>query len=109
MIFPRFSQTARNRPTLAVCNLTALSHLPYNTKDLVLHGNPVQIRSGPATVSVEERGKYATGAAMHWEGSFDPTKREPGDRPSSHRLESTSKGVSMTTLTLLQPEVRIED
>lgn len=27
---------------------------------------------------------------MHWEGSFAPTKREPGDRPGSHRLESTS-------------------
>jgi Mg-chelatase subunit ChlI len=40
-ILPRFWQTARNRPALAVCNLTALSHLPYNTRDLVLHGNPV--------------------------------------------------------------------
>lgn len=27
---------------------------------------------------------------MHWEGSFATTKREPGDRPGSHREESTS-------------------
>ena len=72
----------------------------------MLYGNPVQNRSGPATVSVEKRSEYATGAEMRWEGSFHSTKREPGDRPSSHRFESTSKGVSMTTLAQFQAEAR---
>jgi hypothetical protein len=39
----------------------------------------VRIRSGPATVSAEERSEYATGEATRWEGSFNPKKREPGD------------------------------
>ena len=56
----------------------------------------MQIRSGPATVSAEERSEYATGAAQRWEGSFDPKKREPGDRLSSRRFESASKERSIT-------------
>lgn len=65
---------------------------PYKTCDLVLYGNPVELRSGPATVSAEGRGEHATGAAMHWEGCLDPEKREPGDRPGSHRFESALSG-----------------
>ena len=84
---------------ISLSGLTSFSGLAYKTSDLVLHGKPVQVRRGPATVSVEERSENATGVAIRWEGSFDPMKREPGDRPSSHRFESTSKGVSMTILT----------
>jgi hypothetical protein len=35
--------------------------MPYKFYDSVLYGNPVQIRSGPATVSVEERSEPS-----HW-------------------------------------------
>ena len=76
--------------------LTRFHFLPYKSYDSVLYGNPVQIRNGPATVSAEERSEYATGAFERWEGSFNPKKRKPGDRPSSHRFESTSKERSMT-------------
>ena len=63
----------------------------YKSYNSVLYGNPVEIRSGPATVSVEDRSKYATGAEKRWEGSCRPTKRKPGDRPGSHRFAATSK------------------
>jgi hypothetical protein len=56
----------------------------------------VRIRSGPATVSAEVRSEYATGKATRWEGSFNPKKREPGDRLSSRRFESASKERSIT-------------
>jgi hypothetical protein len=65
--------------------------IAYKSYDSVLYGNPVEIRSGPATVSVEDRSKYATGAPKRWEGSCRPTKRKPGDRPGSHRFAATSK------------------
>jgi hypothetical protein len=56
-----------------------------------MFGKPVKIRRGPATVSAEERSAKATGAEMRWEGSFDPMKRESGDRPGSSQCESTSE------------------
>ena len=45
-------------PRLLRCTVEGLTRfrgLPYNTYDSVLYGNPVQVRSGPATVSAEER------------------------------------------------------
>jgi hypothetical protein len=56
-----------------------------------MFGKPVKIRRGPATVSAEDRSTKATGAEMRWEGSFDPMKRESGDRPGSSQCESTSE------------------
>ena len=76
-------------------DLTQFIRLPYKSCDSVQYGNPVQIRSGPATVSAEERSHSATGAKLRWEGGFNPAKREPGDRLSSHRFKSTSEGASI--------------
>jgi len=80
-------------PYLAYLAVPLDGFLPiaYKSYDSVLYGNPVEIRSGPATVSVEDRSKYATGAEKRWEGSCRPTKRKPGDRPGSHRFAATSK------------------
>ncbi len=85
--------------------LTDFLALRINFGTRVLYGNPVQIRSGPATVSVEDRSEYATGATLRWEGSCNPTKREPGDRPGSHRFASTSKEGSITILEFLRRDV----